>query len=128
DLRFGRDQRNETGGSFRRARPDHKRQLKMTGAGQGRDDGAILLDQRQETAALPDRKGLALDDGDIQRRRINLAHSGAFDPWQALDALARLFGVEADQRGPAIEPDAIKNIDFRCLAISGDTDFLDGEA
>ncbi len=95
---------------------------------QRRDHAAVLLDQGKIFAVLPDREGLALLQRDLDRAGIDLAHRDVLDPGQFGKLAAGLVDVERDQRGRAVEVEALENVDLRRLAVAGNLHVLDGKA
>ena len=112
----------------RRAGADDQRQQRLLAARERRDHGAGPLDDGKLGALLPERERLALLDAHLQRMRIDLAHRRNLDPGQRTDPLARGFGIEADQRRPAVELQPVQNVDLGGLAIADHLDLVDGKA
>ena len=77
---------------------------------------------------LPERVGLALDDGDLERVGKELLQRRLLDPRQRLDARLGGFEIEGEQRRELAEGEALEDVDLRGLALAGDLDVLDGEA
>src|SRR5690606_28686901 len=109
-LRIFSDRREERHRMLRCPNTHDQWQVEMARTRERRDDLTTLFHHGKPAALLPEREWSLLDDLHFERRRIDLAHRHTLDPRQAGDPLARLFGIEADQRRPAIQPDAVKDI------------------
>src|SRR5690606_27651423 len=65
---------------------------------------------------------------DLDRAGIDLADRDVLHPGQIGKLLSRVLDVEGDQRGRAVEAEALENVDLRRLAIAGDLHILNGKA
>src|SRR5262249_19065414 len=114
-------------GARRRPVADHERKLGIIFADIVGDDDPVMVDERDLVVMLPDRKGVALIDRDLERIWIELLDGHLFDPGQRRNARTPRFDVEGDKRWELADPESVDDVDLGGLTLSGDLDLLDGE-
>src|SRR5262249_4231385 len=92
------------------------------------EHGAVVGDDRYVSVFLPQRKGLAFLDADLQLAGIELEHRRVRNPRIGLETLARLIDVEKEQRSGAGDAGGGEHLLAADGVIAGERDRDDAKA
>src|SRR5215216_4660493 len=107
---------------------DDERQIGEARLVEGVDDGAVGRDDEELAVLLPQRVGVALDEGDDELVGVELAHGGALDEGQRLEPLAGLAHAQERQRHARRDAGGVQDLDLGQGRDADDRDLLDAEA